>query len=322
MWRKSIIAICLFISAQVSAQESWAYTSNLTEHPGAEREPVTDERSDYIRRFAGRYRKSFASFNSTKLSLMKYFEEQMIRNGLPIELKSLAYMESALEIDVTSHAGARGPWQLMPGTAMELGLSVDPTLDERIDVVRSTHAAINYLKKLYRLYGDWMLAIAAYNAGPGNVNNAILRSGGTKDIRVLELYLPKETREYVRRFEAATIAWNGTSLNTVAAFKPTVTAPVGPTVTADLMQLKEERKLHAKGLASLTINAGYRLDMIADYLSVPVKKLYALNGHFDTDMMKEGSTVLILPKDKMTDFKLNIGTILANCLQRSAEEFE
>jgi membrane-bound lytic murein transglycosylase D len=279
-----------------------------------------DERSDYIKKFAERYKRSFATFNSTKLSLMRYFEVQLIRNGLPKDLKSLAYMESSLELEITSDAGARGPWQLMPATAKDLGLMIDATTDERTDVIKSTSAAINYLKSLYRTYNDWMLAIAAYNAGGGTVNNAIIRSGGSKDILILETYLPAETKDYVRRFIAATMAWNGTEINNVKPYAGAV--KIAATDNTEAISTGKENKLYAKGLASCSINAGYRLDVISDMLAVPVKKLKLLNKHFDTDMDRKGSTSLILPKGSMTDFKLLKGKILAESLQRSAKEFE
>lgn len=322
-----VLSISLFLgsAASLQAQKLLAYNSPHlkmgTEDSGTDAGKTSDERADYIEKFAARYKKNFAAFNSTKLSLMKYFELQLIRHGLPKDLKSLAYMESSLELEATSNAGARGPWQLMPGTAKDLGLTVDGTLDERTDVVKSTSAAINYLKSLNRTYNDWLLAIAAYNAGAGNINNAIVRSGGSRNILVLEAYLPSETKDYVRRFIAATIAWNGTDMNSVT---PYTLAPVKPVVkeSAEMEQLAKDKKLYAKGLASCTINAGYRLDAIADLLIIPMSRLKELNKNFEPDMDKIGSTNLILPKDKMTDFKLLTAKILAESLQRSAKEFE
>ncbi len=318
MWRQVLILICCTLSLELDAQPLLAYQPVPAGTSG--NDALSDERTAYIQRFAARYRKSFTGFNSTKLSLMKYFEEQMIRHGLPVDLKSLAYMESALEIDVTSHAGARGPWQLMPGTAMELGLIVNGQQDERIDVERSTNAAINYLKKLHRTYDDWMLAIAAYNAGPGCVNNAIMRSGGSRDIRILENYLPRETRDYVRRFEAARLAWTNTPIQSVAAYAPT--ASISTTAAPEVIRQNQERKLYAKGLASTDVNVGIRLDVIADNLAIPIGKLQELNRNFEAEMLRHGSTTLVLPKDRMTDFKLNFRSMLAQSLQRSAEEFE
>ena len=153
----SVLFISLLLNcAALEAQPLLAYeapASNRTNNDSdtnTDNDKTEDERFNYIKRFSERYKKHFAAFNSTKLSLMKYFELQLIRHGLPKDLKSLAYMESSLELEATSNAGARGPWQLMPGTAKDLGLTIDATTDERTDVVKSTSAAINYLKSLYR----------------------------------------------------------------------------------------------------------------------------------------------------------------------------
>ncbi len=319
------ISLLLGSTASLQAQKLLAYNASHTKtgtDSDSDAGRPNDERADYIEKFAARYKKHFAAFNSTKLSLMKYFELQLVRHGLPKDLKSLAYMESSLELEATSNAGARGPWQLMPGTAKDLGLTVDATLDERTDVVKSTAAAINYLKSLNRSYNDWLLAIAAYNAGAGNINNAIVRSGGSRDILVLEAYLPSETKDYVRRFIAATIAWNGTDMNGVTPYTLTPVKPVVVKDNAEMEQMAKDKKLYAKGLASCTINAGYRLDVIADLLTIPMARLTSLNKNFETDMDKTGSTNLILPKDKMTDFKLLTAKILAESLQRSSKEFE
>lgn len=325
MVRAALFLIALLTGSLGSLGQGHTLAYNaVPKATGREAEHLTEvlpERQNYIREFTERYRGHFAQFGSAKLSLMKYFEEQLLRYGMPAELKSLAYLESSLQLDVTSHAGARGPWQLMPGTATELGLRVDKELDERIDVVRSTHAAIQYLKKLHRLYDDWLLAVAAYNAGPGRINYALSRAGGVRDIRQLEAYLPAETRDYVRRFEAAILAWGGNRLDGILSYRPSLARPSVSESPAG-SDIAAERKLHAQGLASFRINAGYRLDVIASALEIPESKLKLLNTHFESEMSRTGSTRLILPKDKVTDFKLHTGTILARCLQVTADEFE
>lgn len=118
---------------------------------------------------------------------------------LPAELKYLAVIESQLKTTAVSHAGAVGPWQLMSTTARELGLKVTSRNDERKNFYKSTGAAARYLKDLYTAYGDWLLVIAAYNAGPGKVDYAIKRSGSRNFYR-LQNFLPAETRHHVKRF--------------------------------------------------------------------------------------------------------------------------
>mgnify|MGYP003576079324 CR=1 FL=1 len=122
--------------------------------------------------------------------------------GLPVELKYLAVIESKLRLGATSRAGAAGLWQLMPSTARALGLKVAGKVDERRHFYKSTVAAAKYLKSLYNTYGDWLLVLAAYNAGPGNVNKAILKSG-SRNFWVLQNFLPGETRAHVKRYIGA-----------------------------------------------------------------------------------------------------------------------
>ena len=130
------------------------------------------------------------------------FEEALDRHGIPLEMKYLAVVESALNPAARSKAGAVGLWQFMLPTGKMFGLHADSYIDERHDVYKSTDAACRYLKYLYRLYDDWEMAMAAYNCGPGNVNKAIRRSGGKKDYWTIYDHLPRETRGYVPAFIA------------------------------------------------------------------------------------------------------------------------
>ncbi|RYG44206.1 MAG: lytic transglycosylase domain-containing protein, partial [Chitinophagaceae bacterium] len=140
---------------------------------------------------------------SMKASCTPYFktiEGILSQYGLPLELKYLAFIESQLKIKAKSWAGASGPWQLMPVTARELGLTVNKTKDERYDYKKSTHAASKYLIDLYKEFGDWLLVIAAYNGGPGNVYSAIKKSGGSRNFWKLQNFLPAESRTHVKKF--------------------------------------------------------------------------------------------------------------------------
>lgn len=131
------------------------------------------------------------------------FESKLSAYGLPIELKYLSVIESGLRPTVKSRVGALGLWQFMYRTGLYFGLKENSYIDERMDPEKATDAACRYLKKLYGIYGDWNLALAAYNAGPGNVNKAIRRSGNKKTYWEVRPYLPKETRGYVPNFIAA-----------------------------------------------------------------------------------------------------------------------
>ncbi len=128
--------------------------------------------------------------------------------NIPLELKYLSIIESALNPKAVSRAGATGIWQFMYYTGRMYGLEVNHYVDERMDPTKSTHAAAKFLNNLYARYGDWTLVIAAYNCGPGNVNRAIQRAGGVKDFWKIYPYLPRETRSYVPAFIAATYVMN------------------------------------------------------------------------------------------------------------------
>ena len=131
------------------------------------------------------------------------FEQELDAQGMPLEIKYLAMVESALNPTAKSRVGATGLWQFMYDTGKMYGLEVTNYVDERQDPVKSTQAAVRYLKKLHQIFGDWNLALAAYNSGPGNVNKAIRRAGGNKNFWAIRPYLPKETSGYVPAFLAS-----------------------------------------------------------------------------------------------------------------------
>lgn len=132
-----------------------------------------------------------------------FFEQALEAYQLPLELKYLPVIESALNPSAVSHAGATGLWQFMPSAARTYGLEMNTLVDERRDPVKSSWAAARYLRDLYGIFGDWSLAIAGYNCGPENINKAIHRAGGERDYWKISPYLPRETRGYVPAFIAA-----------------------------------------------------------------------------------------------------------------------
>jgi membrane-bound lytic murein transglycosylase D len=139
---------------------------------------------------------------------MPFFEEALEAYQLPLELKYLPIIESALNPTAVSHAGAAGLWQFIPSSGKMYGLETNTLIDERREPLKSSFAAARLLRDLYNLFGDWHLAIAAYNCGPENVNKAIRRSGGEKDYWKIYSYLPRETRGYVPAFIAANYVMN------------------------------------------------------------------------------------------------------------------
>jgi membrane-bound lytic murein transglycosylase D len=164
--------------------------------------PLNKQAVTYIANYMKVNEECLDKIRNTCKSQLKIIENILAKNDLPIEMKYLAVIESKLKTNAISHAGAAGPWQIMPATARYLGLKVSSGNDERKNIYKSTQAAAKYLKELYNMYEDWLLVIAAYNAGPGNVNKAI-KISGSKNFWVLQYNLPAETRNHVKRFIGA-----------------------------------------------------------------------------------------------------------------------
>ena len=168
--------------------------------------------NEVVRKFIDRYTKRGRRQVSAMLGIanfyMPIFEQALESYQLPLELKYLPVIESALNPNVTSRAGASGLWQFMPIAAKQYDLQVNSLVDERRDPIKGSYAAAHMLSDLYKIYGDWNLVIAAYNCGPGNVNKAIHRAGGETDYWKIYPYLPKETRGYVPSFIAANYIMN------------------------------------------------------------------------------------------------------------------
>lgn len=157
----------------------------------------------FIDRYVMRMRKTVSVMLGTSNFYMPIFEQALESYNVPLELKYLPVIESALNPKAVSRVGATGLWQFMLATGKQYGLRVNSLVDDRKDPIRSSYAAARFLRDLYRIFGDWTLAIAAYNCGPENVNKAIRRSGGNRDYWTIYPYLPAETRGYVPAFIAA-----------------------------------------------------------------------------------------------------------------------
>ncbi|MCF8216051.1 MAG: LysM peptidoglycan-binding domain-containing protein [Chlorobium sp.] len=162
----------------------------------------------FIRVYAVDKRNSTAKILGLSKVYFPLFEEHLDRYNVPLEMKYLAIVESALNPTAVSRAGARGLWQFMYGTGKMYGLESSSFVEDRYDPYKATLAASRHLRDLYKIYGDWFLALAAYNSGPGNVNKAIRRAGGVKDYWAIWDYLPAETRGYVPAFIAVNYIMN------------------------------------------------------------------------------------------------------------------
>ena len=170
--------------------------------------PYNDVVQKLIDRYSGHLRRSVSLMLGTQNFYMPIFEEALESYGLPLELKYLPVIESALNPNAVSRVGATGLWQFMLHTGKQYGLEINSLVDERRDPIKASYAAAHYLSDLYKIFGDWNLVIAAYNCGPQGINKAIHRAKGLTDYWDIYPYLPKETRGYVPAFIAANYIMN------------------------------------------------------------------------------------------------------------------
>jgi membrane-bound lytic murein transglycosylase D len=228
------------------------------------------------------------------------YDDILIANGIPVELKYLSVIESHLASNLTSVAGAVGPWQIMPDEATRLGLKLAPN-DERTDYRKSTIAAATILKELYAQYGDWLLVVAAYNGGAGRVSRAIQKKG-TKDFWQIEYELPLETRNHVKKFIATHYVFEEDGGWT------TMTG-------AEVKDKKGKSVLLASKLVELKVSGRFKISVIAQYLKLAENELAALNPKFD-QIVSSGKTYLLrLPSDRLEIFEAHKNDILQASLQ-------
>lgn len=239
--------------------------------------------SSYIKAYVGRRKNSTEQIISRSMVYFPIFEEAFQRYNMPTDLKYLAIVESALNPKAVSPVGATGPWQFMKGTAKQYKLKINGTIDERKDPNVASDAAARFLKDLYERYGDWHLAIAAYNCGPGRVNKA-LRKTSDKTYWGAAKFLPKETRNYVPAFIAVAYAMNYYHLHNIYPEHPEYDLQV-----TDRVRVYEKVSLHDVAKATnLTLEA-------VQFLNPSwLKGMIPTNTH---------GYVLTLPLTKMGDFQ-------------------
>ena len=218
----------------------------------------------FINMYAERKKGLVEAMLGMSLYYMPIFEQALDKYGMPMELKYLPIIESALNPNAVSRAGATGLWQLMSATATGLGLEVNSVVDQRRDPYTSSDAAARYLRQLYRTSGDWSLTIAAYNCGPGNVNKALRRAGGGKrDFWEIYRFLPRETRDYIPAYIAATYIMNHYDKHNISpalASKPNVTDTVHLSRPVHIEQISEVMDIPIEEIRIL--NPQYRQDVI------------------------------------------------------------
>lgn len=184
------------------------FIDRLSRLPNRMEMPYNEVVQKFIDKYSNQLRRSVSYMLGASNFYLPIFEQALETYGLPLELKYLPVIESALNPKAVSRVGATGLWQFMLNTGKQYGLEVNSMVDERCDIVKSSYAAAEYLSDLYKIFGDWNLVIAAYNTGPQNINKAIHRAKGEKDYWKIYPYLPKETRGYVPGFIAANYIMN------------------------------------------------------------------------------------------------------------------
>lgn len=248
---------------------------------------ITLPYNETVRNYIIMYSEKKAASTSRMLAMSDYyfpiFEETFAKYGMPLELKYMAVIESALNPTATSRAGAKGIWQFMYRTAQKYGLKINSFVDERMDVVKAADAAARYLKDAYAIFGDWNLAISSYNCGPGNVNKAIRRAGGSRDFWTVYTFLPRETRGYVPAFVGAMYAFNYHKEHGISP-----ATDIRLPVAVDTFEIR--KNLHFK--------------QVEDVVGVPTAIIKALNPQYVADIVpgNEGMCILTVPSDFTSNF--------------------
>ena len=228
------------------------------------------------------------------------FEQVLDKYDLPLEIKYLAIVESALKPRAKSRVGATGLWQFMFGTGKEYDLHVSSYVDERMDPIKSTEASARYLAKLYKIFGDWDLALASYNSGPGNVSKAIRRSGGYTNYWNIRPYLPRETAGYVPAFLATMYIFEYADKHDFKVKRPEYTY-----FETDTVRVKQQ----------------ISLDQVAEVMDVKIEALQFLNPQYKLDIIphiKQKDYTLRLPLRKVGTFVTNENAIYA----KAKEDFD
>ena len=256
--------------------------------------PLNDITRTFINTYSNRMRNSVAIMLGASNFYMPIFEEALERYDLPLELRYLPVIESALRPSATSHAGAAGLWQFMPATGKRYGLEINTLVDERRDPIKSSDAAARFLSDLYAMFGDWSLAIAAYNCGEYNVQKALLRSGNRDgNFWSIYNYLPRETRGYVPAFIAANYIMNYYCEHGITPMQATLPAASDTIVVAQDVSFTK----------------------IAGVCNISVDELRTLNPQYRRDIVPR-DYVLRLPASAIEPFVLNEDSLYGVHVQR------
>jgi membrane-bound lytic murein transglycosylase D len=253
----------------------------------------------FIQDYLHKHQRGLLQMKTWSLPYFTLIENVMSQYNLPKELKYLAVIESGLNTQVTSWAGARGPWQLMPETARQFGLEVNKWNDERTDYFRSTHAAAKFISILYNDLQDWLLVIAAYNGGPGRVWSAIKKSG-SKNFWKLQHYLPEESKIHVKKFIATHYIMEDKK------------SPDFNKISGAADDKKDNLE---EGLSVQEIAGKFSAVVMTKNLTMDLNYFNFLNPGFDQTLHENKVFALKLPTDKMELFNQKRYTILSESIQ-------
>lgn len=258
------------------------YVDRLSRIPTIMEMPYNNIVRKFIDQYTGRLRHSVSYMLGATNFYIPIFEEALALYNLPLELKYLPVIESALDPTAVSRKGATGLWQFMLSTAKRYDLKINSLVDERRDPIKASFAAAQYLNDLYKVYGDWNLVIAAYNCGPTSLNKAIHRAGGSKDYWTIYPYLPKETRGYVPAFIAANYVMNYYCEHNICPMR------------ARLID----------GNDTVVVNKDLHLEQVASVCGVEMEKIKAFNPQYKTSLVPGNSydCILRLPSEAALKF--------------------
>ena len=268
------------------------YIDRLSRIPAIMEMPYNEIVRKFIDMYAGRLRNQVSFMLSACNFYMPIFEEALDAYNLPLELKYLPIIESALNPSAVSRVGASGLWQFMLATGKMYGLESNSLVDERRDPIKATWAAARYLKELYAIYGDWNLVIAAYNCGPGTINKAIRRANGKTDYWEIYNFLPKETRGYVPAFIAANYVMTYYCDHNICPMETNIPA------STDTVQ----------------VNKNLHFEQIADICGVSIDQIKSLNPQYKKNIIPGDSKsyTLRLPQSHISVFIDQQDTIYAH----------
>ncbi len=248
----------------------------------------------FVENYIAKNKKGFMAMKEWAKPYFDMMDEVLTQHGVPKEMKYLAVIESGLKYNAISWAGACGPWAFMPAAAQQYGLSIRRGNDERLDYFKSTHAAARLLTDLYAKYGDWLLVLAAYNGGPGNVDKAIRKGGGSKDFWTIQYHLPVESMNHVKKFIGTHYIFEGEGGITTVTKKE-----MKDLLVNNNAELKEDELNNS---TAYTVNGRFNSAVIIKHVEIDAAIFNRYNPNFDNQIALNGKYELRLPTVKMNTF--------------------